>query len=433
MKNPLSKAVFILVAIFITQALPAQEKKAETKPDPVPLTKMQEFHQREGLPNLFHKIKTQRQIRIGYIGGSITEMPNGWRDLTFAWFRSSFPLTAFYQVDATIGGTGSGLGVFRLDHDMLEGKPDLIFVEFAVNGTGVPPYNMKEPMIRTMEGIVRKTWAQFPNTDICFVYTTALNMCNDLVKGITQKPSEYMEEVAGHYGIPTIHMGIPVAKLLAEGKLVFRADPAENASTIVFSRDGTHPLPESGHPIYASTVIKYLSKMSRKAIPSEHKLPEPLMDDNWQNSKMLDVSETEMNGSWTKLSDSHELMQRFQRFMPSIYQAKPGSVMRFRFKGTFLGIYDCVGPGTGTIMISIDGQKEEMFRFDQWCDNYRKHNFFLKEMENKVHDVEIRVQDKPIDKAEIMLKKKIIITDPAKYSGLDWYPANIMIVGELVK
>jgi hypothetical protein len=107
--------------------------------------------------------------------------------------------------------------------------------------------------------------------------------------------------------------------------------------------------------------------------------------------------------------------------------------MRFKFKGKVLGVYDCIGPGVGVIEISVDGQKEEIFRFDQWCDNYRKNNFFQKELEDKIHSVEIRVLDKKIDKAEIMLKKKIIITDPAKYAGLDWYPANVMIVGELIK
>lgn len=432
MKRSILQFMFFLAGILLCLTLSAQEKKKETKPAPIPLSKMEEFHQRGGLPNVFYKIAHQRQVRIGYIGGSITEM-QGWRDLTFSWFRMNYPLTAFYQIDASIGGTGSGLGVFRMEHDLLAGQPDLIFVEFAVNGTGVPPNGAREPMIRTMEGIVRKTWAKYPNCDICFVYTTALNMCNNLVKGISQQPSDYMEEVAQHYGIPTIHMGIEVARLMQQGKLVFKADPSENANTIVFTRDGTHPLTESGQPIYTATVIKYLKKMSNNGTAKVHQLPAPMLADNWQNSKMIDISETELVGEWIKLPATHDLMVSFQRFLPAIYQAKPGSVMRFKFKGKVLGIYDCIGPGVGIIEISVDGQKEEMYRFDQWCDNYRKNNFFLKEMEDKVHSVEVRVLDKKFDKAAIMLKKNITITDPFKYSGLDWYPANLMIVGELVK
>ena len=432
MKHILFIILVLMIRGFFVFTASAQDNTRKKDPGVIPLSKMEEFNQRGGLPNVFYKIKHQRQVRIGYIGGSITEM-QGWRDLTFSWFRMNYPLTAFYQIDASIGGTGSGLGAFRMEHDLLAGQPDLVFVEFAVNGTGVPPYNAREPMVRTMEGIVRKTWAKYPNTDICFVYTTALNMCNNLVKGIPQPSSEFMEEVAGYYGIPTIHMGIEVARLMQQGKLVFKADPTENANTIVFTRDGTHPLTESGQPIYSATAIKYLSKMSKQSGSKSHRLPAPIIADNWQNSRMVDVSETELVGEWTKLPADHNLMASFQRFMPAIYQAKPGSIMRFKFKGKVLGIYDCIGPGSGTIEISVDGQKEEIFRFDQWCDNYRKNNFFQKELADKVHEVEIRVQDKKIDKAAIMLKKNITITDPAKYAGLDWFPANVMIVGELVK
>ena len=424
---------FFLVGLLVCLTVTAQPAKFTGNKKDYPVFKMQEFHQRDGLPNVFHKIATQRQVRIGYIGGSITEMAQGWRDLTFGWFRTTFPLTAFYQIDATIGGTGSGLGVFRMEHDMLSGQPDLIFVEFAVNGTGVPPYNSREPMVRTMEGIVRKTWAQYPNTDICFVYTTALNMCNDLVKGKPQQPSEFMEEVAEHYGIPSIHVGIEVAKLMAQGKLVFKADPSENANTIVFSRDGVHPLQESGQPIYASTVIKYLTKMSKHSSVKSHQMPAPLLSDNWQNAKMVDISEAELVGEWTKLPEDNPIVQQFKQFMPSVYQAKPGALMRFKFKGSVLGIYDCIGPGTGTIEVTVDGKKQEIPRFDPWCSNYRKNNFFIEGLDDKVHEVEIRVQDKTIDKASILLKRKITIDDPAKYAGLDWYPANVMVVGGLIK
>ncbi|MHB1178472.1 MAG: SGNH/GDSL hydrolase family protein [Daejeonella sp.] len=423
----------ILQDISSGNTLPPQESKKEKEPRQTSVFKMQEFHQRGGLPNVFHKIATQRQIRIGYIGGSITEMAQGWRDLTFSWFRSTFPLTAFYQIDATIGGTGSGLGVFRMEHDMLSGQPDLIFVEFAVNGTGVPPHGSRELMVRTMEGIVRKTWAQYPNTDICFVYTTALDMCTNLTKGIPQQSSEFMEEVAEHYGIPSIHVGIEVAKLMTQGKLVFKADPSENANTIVFSRDGVHPLQESGQPIYGSTVIKYLKKMSKHTAVKSHQMPAPLLANNWQNAEMVDISEAELVGEWTKLPENNEIVQKFQRFMPSIYHAKPGALMRFKFKGSVLGIYDCIGPGTGTIEVTVDGKKQEIPRFDQWCSNYRKNNFFMEGLEDKVHEVEIRVLDKTIDKASILLKKGIAMDNPAKYAGIDWYPANVMVVGGLIK
>ena len=69
-----------LSGIFFYFSLTAQES-ANKKVD---VFKMQEFNQRDGLPNVFRKIATQRLVRIGYIGGSITAARDGWHDLTFS-------------------------------------------------------------------------------------------------------------------------------------------------------------------------------------------------------------------------------------------------------------------------------------------------------------------------------------------------------------
>jgi lysophospholipase L1-like esterase len=425
MKYSLIQLLFFLTGIFYCLTLQAQESRNKK----APIFEMQEFHQRDGLPNVFHKIASQRQVRIGYIGGSITEASEGWRDLTFSWFRLKFPQTAFYQVNAAIGGTGSDLGVFRMEHDVFIGKPDLLFVEFAINDAGDP----RENIIKSMEGLIRKTWNAFPNTDICFVYTTAEKECIDLVNGKLHPASKAMEELAEYYGIPSIHVGMEIARLYSQGRLVLSAAPSENEHIIVFTEDRTHPLSESGHPLYANIVVRYLEKMSKKGYKAHHELPVPYFPDNWQDAKMIDISQTELIGNWIMLAEDNPIARQFKQFMPTIYRAKPGAIMLFKFKGRCLGIYDCIGPGTGTIEITIDGKKEEISRFDPWCNNYRKHCFFIKELEDKIHEVEIRVLDKKLDKATIMLKRNITITDPAKYEELDWYPANVMIVGELQK
>jgi hypothetical protein len=426
MKRSIVQLTLFLAGILLCFSLPAQEKPGSKKAS---VFKRQEFHQRGGLPNLFYKIKTQRQVRIGYIGGSITEAKDGWRDLTFSWFRLAYPQTSFYQINATIGGTGSNLGVFRMEHDMLEYKPDLLFVEFAVNDSEEP----RESILRSMEGIVRKTWAAFPNTDICFIYTTAEKFCPDLMNGKLQSASQAMEELAEHYGIASIHVGMEIARLYAQGKLILSGDPAENAHTIVFTKDHTHPLSESGHPLYASVVVKYLDKMSKKANKTEHQLPLSYIQDNWQDAKMIDISQTELKGKWIKLSGNNPIVQQESQFMPSIYQANPGSSMHFKFKGKVLGFYDCIGPGSGSLEISVDGKKQEKYRFDQYCSSFRKNCFFVDGLSDGSHEVEVSVSGAKIDKAAILSKKGISIENPAKYSGLDWYPANVMIVGELLK
>jgi hypothetical protein len=424
MKSLLIK-ILLVSALWLPVCLPGYAQD----PDTLPVFHMQEFHRRAGLPNVFHKIAHQRQVRIGYIGGSITEAREGWRDLSFSWFRLTFPLTAFYQTDATIGGTGSDLGVFRIERDLLVHNPDLIFVEFAVIVGG----KNREETLDAMEGLIRKIWRWNPETDICLVYTTAEAYCTELVYGRQHPAPLAMEELAEYYGIPSINAGLEIARLYAQKKLVLSADPSENAHTIVFTRDRTHPLPESGHPIYGHTVAKYLAEMQTAKAVVRHPLPAPFQPSGWQDATFADLSQAVMQGKWTRLAAGDEIYDRFHKNFPSVYKAEPGATLEFKFKGTRLGFYDCIGPESGAIAITVDGKTQTMTRFDQWCNGYRRHNFMLEPLNDGLHHVKVKVLDTPVDKAKIMHQKNITIDDPAKYAGLNWYPANVMIVGEWVK
>ena len=44
-----------------------------------------------------------------------------------------YPDAHFKFIDAAIGGTDSGLGIFRLERDVMPCKPDIVFVEWLVN------------------------------------------------------------------------------------------------------------------------------------------------------------------------------------------------------------------------------------------------------------------------------------------------------------
>jgi hypothetical protein len=424
MKSILFIKATLLVALM-TCFPPANAQQAED----LPVFRMEEFHQRDGLPNVFYKISHQRQVRIGYIGGSITEAREGWRDLSFSWFRLTFPYTAFYQIDATIGGTGSDLGVFRIERDLLVHQPDLIFVEFAVNDGG----KNRQETLNSMEGLIRKIWKWNPQADICFVYTTAEVYCTELVHGRQHPAPLAMEELAGYYGIPSINVGIEIARLYARKKLLLSADPSENAHTIVFTKDRTHPLSESGHPLYGSIIAKYLTKMQPTEAVTEHKLPTPYQPSNWQDAVFVDLSQATLQGKWEKLAAGNEIFDRFKKDFPSVYKAAPNATLEFKFKGTCVGFYDCIGPESGTIEITIDGQTIEKPRFDQWCSGYRRHNFMLEPLTDGVHHVKVKVSDKPLDKGAILSLKNITIDNPATYAGLNWFPANVMIVGKWIE
>jgi hypothetical protein len=144
-----------ILALLIGVGTIATSALAEADESLVPA---QECRPRAGLTNFFAKANTPgADIKIAYFGGSITAQ-TGYRVKTLAWFKEAYPQAKFSEINAAIGGTGSDLGVFRLKQDVLDQKPDLMFVEFAVNDGGAAP----ELIQRCMEGIVRQTWRALP-------------------------------------------------------------------------------------------------------------------------------------------------------------------------------------------------------------------------------------------------------------------------------
>ena len=107
-----------------------------------------EFHARGGLPNVAAKIARGDEVRVAFLGGSITAAA-GWRPMTLTTFQRAYPKTKFTEINAAVSGTGSDYGAPRLQRDVLRNRPDLLFVEFAVNdGSGSPRVEAR------MEGIV---------------------------------------------------------------------------------------------------------------------------------------------------------------------------------------------------------------------------------------------------------------------------------------
>ena len=85
-----------------------------------------------------------------------------------------------------IAFTGSDLGVFRVQQDVLSKQPDLLFVEFAVNDGGAAP----EQIIRCMEGIVRQTWRANSSS----AAPVAMTRNARVVAGTLDKPSTHTGE-----------------------------------------------------------------------------------------------------------------------------------------------------------------------------------------------------------------------------------------------
>ena len=418
-------AVLLFSGSLLSQAAPGDE-----------LVPAVECRERGGLPNVLAKLQTNASVRIAYLGGSITAQ-DGWRPKTLNWFRTNFPTAQVNEINAAIGGTGSELGVFRLRHDVLERHPDLLFIEFAVNDGGASP----DQIHRCMEGIVRQTWKHDPTTDLCFVYTLAGNMLETLQQGRFPRSASAMEQVADHYGVPSIHMGLEVARLEKAGRLAFKgekpktdADRAALGDKILFSPDAVHPYPDTGHQLYFEAVVRSLAKLRQVGEPGPHRLPAPLVADNWEAAKMIPLSRAKLSAGWRRLeSPADRLAKSFGDRLPEVWQAgQPGESLSFRFRGTTVRIYDLVGPDCGQVSVALDDQPPVVkARFDAYCTYHRLASLPIGEgLPDRVHTVKVTVHPEQPDKAKILGERGEKMDDSARFDGTAWYAGAILLIGE---
>jgi len=398
---------------------------------------------------VFAKLREGKPVKIGYLGGSITAQ-NGWRPKTLNWFREQFPNAEVDQIYAAIGGTGSDLGVYRLQHDVLQHKPDVLFVEFAVNDGGADPKRIH----KSMEGIVRQTWKADPTTDICYVYTLTHNMLRDLQGDRYPRAASAMEALADHYGIPSIHMGLSVARLEKEGKVIFKEDKpkkerlaAMEQGTYYFSKDGVHPYDDTGHILYLKAVERAMAEIRKAGKPGSHTVCTPFDAGNWEDAKMVPLSKARMSAGWRKLDPmTDKTAKRFSKRMSEMWMAdKPGETVEFKFRGTDVRIYDLLGPSCGKILVTVDGQsKGAVDRVDAYCTYHRLATMRVAEhlSPDETHAVKLEIAEKMPDKRRHLERRagpnaKVLALPPEefnkRFAGQEWYAGMILLRGELVE
>lgn len=443
-------AVLAGVLTPVCSAAPLPPKNLKT----VEIRSPNELSVRNGLPNFCRKLRSGEPVRIAYFGGSITAQ-DGWRPQSLEYFRSLSPTGKVEQIHAAIGGTGSELGAFRLEQDVLRHKPDLVFVEFAVNDGGTSPYRIRQ----SMEGIVRHIWKTLPETDICFVYTLTASHIPDLLKGKTKRSTSTMEEIADYYKIPSVSFEPEIARLVKEGKLVMKSGnqglvrvsgealnlksdiPVGPDGKVPFSRDGVHPYPNTGHVIYTNILKRSFEKIAKVGKPAPHTpLPAPMVKDNFENACMVspDHPGIRFSGPVEKLPLDKAPANLFRNRAPGCVKLSPGGEFEFKFKGSKVSLYILLGPGCGVLEVSVDGKKPFQRRLvDPYCTYYRLSSSSIADYLNPdaVHTVKIRLLNETPDKRSILFERNRADYDknPEKYKPIDAYLGAILLVGEIVK
>ena len=402
-----------------------------------------EFYLRDGLPNFFSKIASNENVRIAYLGGSITRSDEQYRVQSIDYIQSMYPDAKITGINAGVSGTGTDLGACRLYEQLLKYNPDLIFLEFAVNGS----------FAKGMEGIIRQIWKYNPKIDICLIYTLSKTQSKIYANGEVPQNIVSLDKLGKHYAIPSIHMGMEASFLEKQGKLQWKGDPELIKDKIVFSRDGVHPA-QAGGNLYAASIARAFEQLKKNTTTKEHSMPEPLYIDNWEDAQMLDPKQIcSFEGDWKKTNPlAIEGLSKFADWFPHLMKSeKPGSSFSFQFEGDMFGIFDIGGPEAGQLEIEMDGKPLHLKqtgrdnyvavkdtsksnivnRFNRYCNNrYRGQVVFIDVPEGK-HTVKITISKQEADKAAILGKgnQKDINENPENYNRTVEYLGKILIKG----
>lgn len=375
---------------------------------------------RNGLPAFLKKLEEKRPVVIGYLGGSITAA-NGYRVQTTEWLQQLYAGVNIKSINAGVGGTGSSLGVFRLQYDVLRFRPDLVFVEFAVNDAGGDSVRIG----RAMEGIVRQIKKANPATDICFLYTINEPMIRLYSKDSVPGSVRYMERVATHYQLPSINLAYDVLRLQNKDSLVFHGKAGEQGTKILFTQDGTHPGTE-GHQVYTATIQRAFNLLRARSARKQTAMPVAMFADNMENATVYTPSKATVSGSWLPFS-TLDALNRFKTDYPEgVYTNHLQDSVVIHFKGSYFGVGDVLGPSTcGKLTVTIDGKPRTVARFDRYCARYRRSYFFLDDLGPGTHRVVIR-----IDPA--IVNKKAIVKPDEIGNDLTIYEPNYFYLGNLL-
>ena len=189
--------------------------------------------------------------------------------------------------------------------------------------------------------------------------------------GILQAQTSFgaiMETVANAYGIPSIDLGVKIARREKAGELVFKSDAA-TAGKLVFSRDGVHPGNE-GHDLYRDMIARSMLAMKNNGQLEPHQLPRPLEARCWESAGLLPMARAVLSPGW-KAVDARtdavyrddlgrtDAMLRGSEAQPlrTIGRAaalvQPGDVVRIH-----AGVY------RESVVIKQSGTKEQPIRFE---------------------------------------------------------------------
>jgi lysophospholipase L1-like esterase len=312
---------------------------------------------RRNIGAFFDKLRAGAPVTIAYMGGPITAgagagapEKTSFRALVTEWLHKHYPKSEITELNAAINNTGvsggSLYGALRARRDVIAYKPDLIFVEFAVNDT-----NENEiPVKKAIEGLLRQLLVVAQPPEVVMLYATSAK------RGVH---ADWHDDIAAHYQVPAINLQDRVWAMVDGGKIKL-TEFWPGASRPATSWKDSAPPSDAGHKIYADFITSFLAEQERlKASPIPRNLPPPLVSDEMNYGEFKAVVEIKpQRGAARERGANWRAEASNDRALPSelLVSDRPGAQVEYYFDGAVIGVSFRTGPDGGIIECLIDGK-----------------------------------------------------------------------------
>jgi len=203
-----------------------------------------------------------------------------------------------------------------------------------------------EQVKASLEGVVRQITLYRPTHSRVLVYTLTPEMLQAYKAGQTPEYIKISEQIADHYGIPSLNLAKTAADKIIAGEISFEA----------FSADGINPT-DAGAKIYADAVAKFIDVlMTAYPVPEKPKayvLPAPLFPQTDDNGRIIayENQQVKRSGKWKPGQPSP-----IGPFRHLLVSDDPGAALTLKFKGSEIGLIDVMDKDSADYEYAVDGK-----------------------------------------------------------------------------